>query len=102
MLASKGHLNLLKDIATDYERLVAFERNEARATVTSAEPLSDEQKRRITDALKKRIGSSQQLHVSEKVDPKILGGLVVTVDDKAVDLSTATQIRKIDSALRRQ
>jgi len=102
VLASKGHINLLKDIIQDYERLVAFERNEARAVVTTADPLTDDQRKRIVDALKKRISGNKRLNLSEKVEPKIFGGLIVSVDDKAVDLSVATQIRKIDTALRRQ
>jgi ATP synthase F1 delta subunit len=102
VIASKGHISLLKDIQQDYERLVAYERNEIRAVVTSADPLTDTQRKNIIDALKKRIGANQSLQVTEKVDPKILGGLVVSIDDKSVDLSVATQIRKIESALRRQ
>lgn len=102
VLTGKGHVGLLKEILNDYERLVAFERNEVRATVISSEQLNDEQKRRITDALKKRVSGNQSLHVTERVDPKILGGLVVTIDDKSVDLSVSTQIRKIETALKRQ
>lgn len=102
VIASKGHINLLRDITTDYQRLVAHERNEIRATVTSAEQLTDDQRKKVMEALKKRIGSNQSLQVSEKIDSKILGGLIVSIDDKSVDLSAATQIRKIESALRRQ
>jgi F-type H+-transporting ATPase subunit b len=65
-----------------------------RAEVTSALPLSDAEK----------ANARQALNVSEinfRVDPSILGGLVVRVGDRVVDDSVASRMSAMEDALRR-
>jgi len=100
-LVGFGQVDELKDIMIDFEKLVAYEMNEVNATVVSAEALSREQLDRVTASLKSRIDPSETLVLTQKVDPSILGGLVVSLDGRSLDLSVASQIKKIDFALRK-
>ena len=70
----------------------------AGATVTSALPLSKEEQSEVEGQLVKSLGGKGE--VSFKVDPSILGGLVVRVGDKLLDGSVAGQLGTLRQSLR--
>lgn len=69
----------------------------ASAEVTSALPLTDEEKEVVKADILSRLGS--QATVTYRVDPNILGGLVVRVGDKVVDGSVAGQLESMRQSL---
>jgi len=99
-LAEHRQLPKLKKILGDYEKLVSHAKNEVHAIVISAEPLTTEQLTKLQTALKSRIDSSEKLVLTQKVDPSILGGLKIFLDNKLLDLTAASRIKAIDRALR--
>jgi len=50
-------------------------------------------------ALKMFVKSGQSIHVKTKVDPSIMGGMVVSIGDKYVDMSTAAKIKRYSSLI---
>ncbi|MGH2583213.1 MAG: F0F1 ATP synthase subunit B [Anaerolineales bacterium] len=70
----------------------------ASAVVTSALPLSKEEQAQVEGQLVKSLGGKGD--VSFKVDPNILGGLVVRVGDKVLDGSVAGQLGALRQSLR--
>lgn len=62
------------------------------AEVTSALPLTDAEKQRIAATIKAE-------NISYKVDPGILGGVIIRVGDQVVDNSVAAQMSALRSAL---
>jgi ATP synthase F1 delta subunit len=92
----------LKKIVADFEKLAAFERKEVQAIVTTADPLTPEQVNKLTGALKTRIEPDEKLVLVQRVDPSVLGGLKVMVDNKLLDLTVANRINQIDRNLRAQ
>jgi len=98
--AQTKNLGRIKQIVSDFDKLVTFELKEVHATVTSAEPLQAAQLQRLEAALKKKISSDEKLLLQTKVEPSILGGVIVLLDQQMLDLSVAGQIRKIDAAIR--
>jgi F-type H+-transporting ATPase subunit delta len=76
--------------------LAAGRRDQVLAVVRVADPLTEEQTRRMTDALTRSAGRQVRLQV--EVDPTVLGGAVVDMGDEVVDGSIA---RRLDSARRR-
>ncbi|MFJ9586395.1 F0F1 ATP synthase subunit delta [Streptomyces acidicola] len=77
-------------------KLAAERRDRLVATVTSAVPLSDPQKRRLGAALAKLYG--RQMHLNIDVDPEVLGGIRVQVGDEVINGSIAD---RLDDAGRR-
>jgi F-type H+-transporting ATPase subunit delta len=77
---------------------LAKRRGEATVHVASARPLSAEQSAALTDALKKVVG--QKINIEAKVEPELIGGLVVRVGSRMVDTSIRTQLQKLRRALR--
>ncbi|MEW2129658.1 F0F1 ATP synthase subunit delta [Streptomyces sp. NPDC005435] len=71
-------------------KLAAERRDRLVATVTSAVPLSDPQKRRLGDALAKLYG--RRMHLNLDVDPDVVGGLRVQVGDEVINGSIADRL----------
>ena len=69
------------------------------ATVTSAEPLQDAELADIKAAMGKFLESGQKLNFTVQVDPTIVGGLVIDIGDKHIDLSINTRIKKMEQLL---
>ena len=59
--------------------------------------LSKESMEQAKEILEKNL--NYQIEITEKVDPAIIGGVILRVDDKQVDASIATQLKKIKSKL---
>ena len=64
-----------------------------RAFVTSATPLSEENQKKIAAELEAATKGTIELHT--KVDPKLIGGFVLTVGDMQVDTSISTSLNKL-------
>jgi len=98
--AATKNLGRIKQIVNDFDKLVTYELKEVHATVTSAEPLQPTQVKRLETALKGRIESDHKLILNTVVEPSILGGLVIHLDQQMLDLSVSSQIRQIDQQIR--
>ena len=68
------------------------------AEVTSALPLTDTEKKTVTDDVMKKLGSRAK--VAFHVDPNILGGLILRVGDKVIDGSVVNQVNSLKQSLR--
>ena len=58
------------------------------------QPLDAAMKTELESALKAFLKGNQKLLLTVKVDPAIIGGMVVSIGDKYVDMSIATKIKK--------
>ncbi|EPB73527.1 ATP synthase F1, delta subunit [Ancylostoma ceylanicum] len=99
LLAENGRLSKLEAVVASYEHIMRAHRGELFVQVTSAEPLSKSHESALSDALHKMAKSGQKLNVTYTVKPSIMGGLVVTIGDKYVDLSIASRIKKLKETL---
>lgn len=68
------------------------------AEVTSAVPLTDEEQERVKQDVLEKLGGAAT--VSFKVDPSILGGLVVRVGDRVLDGSVAGKLENMRQSVR--
>lgn len=72
--------------------LAAERRDRSVAVVTSAVPLSDQQRRRLGDALARVYG--RQMHLNLDVDPEVLGGISVRIGDELINGSIADRLEE--------
>ena len=84
-------------ICSEYRRLADEAAGRTRAEVVSASPLSNEQQRRLAEALAARTG--QQVDFDESVDPELLGGAVASVGGLVFDGSLRTQLQRLRASL---
>ena len=87
VLLIRSRLDMLPDIAADYQRLVDDYRGIERAEITTASPLDDETREKLRQEIGKLIGKKVILK-TECVDPDLIGGVVVKVAGKLLDGST--------------
>jgi F-type H+-transporting ATPase subunit O len=99
VLAENGRLNKLEAVINSFETIMRAHKGELFVEITSAEKLSKKHEDALSDALKKFATQGQQLHVTFAVKPSIVGGLVVTIGDKYIDLSIASKIKKYTESL---
>ena len=98
VLAVNRRLFVVSDVIKTFGVLVAAFKGEATADVTVAEPLSDKNLDALKTALKSVTGREVSLNV--RVDPAIIGGLIVKVGSRMVDSSLRTKLNSIKNAMK--
>ncbi|MGW0559528.1 F0F1 ATP synthase subunit delta [Streptomyces sp. NPDC003016] len=73
-------------------KLAAARRDRTVAVVTSAVPLTDQQRQRLGAALAKLYG--RQMHLNLDVDPEVLGGIQVQVGDEVINGTIADRLEE--------
>lgn len=99
LLARNRRLFALTDILKAFRGIAARHRGEVTAEVTSAHALSAEQLDALTDQLASTAaGKKVQIHT--KVDPALLGGLIVKMGSRMVDNSLRTKLNNLKIAMK--
>ncbi|GAA1525984.1 F0F1 ATP synthase subunit delta [Streptomyces albidochromogenes] len=73
-------------------KLAAARRDRMVAVVTTAVPLTDQQKQRLGAALAKLYG--RQMHLNLEVDPEVLGGIQVQIGDEVINGTIADRLEE--------
>jgi F-type H+-transporting ATPase subunit delta len=98
LIARNRRLFAIGDMMKDFRALLARERGEVEADVATAHPLTPDQLSALKDALRVQIGKDVQ--VNTRVDPALLGGLVVKVGSKMIDSSLRTKLNNLKVAMK--
>jgi F-type H+-transporting ATPase subunit delta len=98
VLAENGRLGELKAVIKTVRMLASGHRGETSAEVTSAHPLNDDQLARLKSNLKARLG--RDVAIDAKVDPSLLGGLVVRHGSQMIDASIRTKLNNLALAMK--
>jgi F-type H+-transporting ATPase subunit delta len=98
VLASNGRLAELTSIIDLFTRQAASHRGETTAEVVSARPLADDQVAALKGRLKTRLGREVAIH--SRVDPALLGGIVVRLGSQMIDASIRTKLNNLALAMK--
>lgn len=93
-MAENGRLNKLQGIVNAFKIFTSATRGEIICEVVSAKPLDAETKSQLQTALNAFLKKGETILLHTKVDPAIMGGLIVSIGDKYVDMSVASKIKK--------
>jgi F-type H+-transporting ATPase subunit O len=93
LLAENGRLSKINVIINLYKLLMAANRGEVICEVITANPLDAETKTKLESTLKRLVKKGQTILLTTKVDPTIIGGMIVSVADKYIDMSVASKIK---------
>ncbi|KIY74294.1 OSCP, subunit 5 of the stator stalk of mitochondrial F1F0 ATP synthase [Cylindrobasidium torrendii FP15055 ss-10] len=101
VLSQNGRLGEAPGVIEGFNELVAAHNGELTVTVTSAAPLPRDVQTRLETTLKQSETAKQakSVKIVNKVNPTVLGGLIVDFGDKTVDLSVQSRITKLNSVL---
>jgi F-type H+-transporting ATPase subunit delta len=97
VVAEKGRAGQLEDIHREFERLVAAEERRLRVELTTAFELSDDDARGIVKQIEDASG--QQVEATRKVDPSLIGGLVLQAGSLRVDASVRGRLNRLRQEL---
>jgi F-type H+-transporting ATPase subunit delta len=97
VLVANGRLAALPSIIKAFAKNLSEKRGNVTVDVTVAQDLSAKQKKDLEDALAKGLG--QKVAVRLKVEPSILGGMIVTVGSKMIDDSVARKLERLRISL---
>ena len=93
VMAANRRLFALPGAIAAFKRLAAKQRGEVSAEVVSAEPLSDRHVADLKAALKASLGKDVTL--SARVDPSLIGGLIVKVGSRMIDDFLKTKLSSL-------
>ncbi|CAI7621907.1 unnamed protein product [Penicillium bialowiezense] len=99
-LAENNRLGSLNGVCEKFATLMGAHRGEIDLNITSAQELDAKTLTRLEKAVaKSEYSQGQKLKVVAKVDPALVGGLVVEIGGRTVDLSVSAKIAKMNKAL---
>nr|CAA67980.1 oligomycin sensitivity conferring protein precursor [Drosophila melanogaster] len=93
LLADNGRLKKLDTVINAYKTIMAAHRGEVVCEVVTAKPLDASQSKQLEGALKSFLKGNESLKITSRVDPSIIGGLIVSIGDKYVNMSIATKVK---------
>ncbi|KAK9842282.1 hypothetical protein WJX81_004496 [Elliptochloris bilobata] len=99
VLAENNRLNLFDKIMGTFGELMAAARGQVTCTITSAEVLGKKDLEDIKMGLKNMLKKGESLLIRQKVEPEIVGGIIVQIADKYIDLSIRTRVKKIEQLI---
>ncbi|XP_053421680.1 ATP synthase subunit O, mitochondrial [Nycticebus coucang] len=100
LLAENGRLSNTQGVISAFSTMMSVHRGEVPCTVTTASPLEEATLTELKTVLKSFLGQGQILKLEVKTDPAIMGGMIVRIGEKYVDMSSKTKIQKLSRAMR--
>lgn len=85
-------------IAENYRQYANRQQKIVTAEVTSARPLGSEQLDQLSTELAQSIGA-KKIIIETKIDPSLLGGIIIRLPDRLLDASYRRQLRDLQAKL---
>lgn len=100
LMADRDRLSLIGAVAAAFETRVNESRHIVPAELTTAEPLDETSREAIAEALKRATGND--VRITERVDPTVVGGVVARVGSLVFDGSVTRQLERLRQRLMTQ
>jgi F-type H+-transporting ATPase subunit delta len=97
ILVERGAIHEFSECAAAYQESYFRTHQVAVAEATTARPLNEEQKKRLRDKLKKLTG--KEIVIKEKIDPSVLGGVLLQMDGKRYDNTVRHRLAAIKQTM---
>jgi len=93
IMIDKRRGEVLYYTAQEFINLYNVKKNIIKALVVTATPLSETNKKQFTDIVTSQVGGNIALQT--KVNPDLIGGFILTVGDRQIDASIASDLKKL-------
>jgi len=97
VLVEKHRIAFLPEVIDEFTRLVEAEKGIGRATVITATPLNEREKSDLVTKLAAK--TALKIELEEKVDPDILGGIIVILHNEIIDGSVRRGLDLLEEQL---
>jgi F-type H+-transporting ATPase subunit delta len=98
LMAQKRRLFVLPQLIAELRDLIAEEKGEVTAEVTSAKAMTKAQQEKLAKTLKAQIGKDVIINVA--VDDSLIGGLIVKVGSRMIDTSIASKLNNLQNSMK--
>ena len=98
LMAQNRRLFVVPGLIAQVKALIAAERGEVTAEVTSAKPLTKGQAEELAATLKKTVG--KDVKIDATVDESLIGGLVVKVGSRMIDTSIRAKLANLQNMMK--
>lgn len=98
LIASNRRLFALEDMIRAFAKLAADDRGEVSAEAMTAAAMNDEQIKALRLEIERMAGKAVNLET--RVDPDLLGGLIVKIGSKMVDASLRTKLNRLKTVMK--
>ena len=98
-MADAGDLHLTAPLVEAFDEVIQSASTTAKVRVESASPLTKEQQKEVQDALSKYLPQNKkEMEIEFQTDTNLSGGLLIEVDEKTIDLSSASILMAMGEA----
>ncbi len=97
LLCEKGRMSILLDSIEEFENLCTVYFGRITANITSAVELNDKQKSALLEKLEK--ANNKMIVPTYKVDPSVMGGLLVEMDGRVYDGTLKSRLRDVKEVM---
>jgi F-type H+-transporting ATPase subunit delta len=98
LMAKNRRLFVLPAVINAYLATLAARRGEVTAEVTAAQELTEAQRQALDDRLRRAVGGKVAIEL--RVDPSLLGGLIVKLGSRMVDASLSSKLHRLQLAMK--
>lgn len=98
LLARNGRLFALAAVIKAFLAMAAADRGEVSAEAVTAAPMNEEQARALRHEIEAMAGKAVNLET--RVDPELLGGLVVKIGSRMIDASLKTKLNRLKTVMK--
>ena len=93
LTAEKGRIGQIEAIGAEFERLMAREERRLNVELTTAKELSDKEAEEIIRQIEEASG--RKVEAARRVDPALIGGIVLRVGTLQVDASVRGRLERL-------
>lgn len=93
-MGENGRYNLVDAVIGSFKTLMAAHRGEVVCEVITAKAIEGPMQKEIEGAIASFLKKGEKSLISYKVDPSIMGGMIVSIGDRFVDMSMASKMKK--------
>lgn len=94
LLADNNRLDMARDIALAYLKMYRLKHNIRLVTVTSAAPMVPADEDRLKKLIQRHLGQAR-MEYKHLIDPDLIGGFVVSIDNEKLDASVANELKQL-------
>lgn len=93
ILIERGRMTLVPEIEEIFADQLRAERGIAVAQVTTAERLTPDEQDLVREKLQSMTG--KQIELAMKIDPEIIGGIIIRIGDQVIDGSVRNKLERL-------
>ncbi len=100
LLAENGRLSRLQGVAKAFGTIMSAHKGEISAKVTTAKQLSASESKELQAVLQAFLKQGHKLKLQTVVDPEVLGGMVIELGDRYIDLSLSSKLKTFSNIVK--